>query len=196
MVRRQGDVRVYIVWFFFFGCVITGGIFLVLYLILPPREVSIWYPVAGFILVGIPWTFWLMAYIYICCFKSSAPQMNEPNLCNKVSSHNNFTPVAGVLSPKAPTPINTSSAQNDQEKKSPMHSSNSGGGPRHVQFGAVMVMGNDSVGGGAQIDREAMARQAGISVDDDDDDQKNNENQEQDRREKSQCNDEPLRLNV
>ncbi|KZV21800.1 hypothetical protein F511_02958 [Dorcoceras hygrometricum] len=67
---REGDIRVPLVSFLFCLCLITGGIFLALYVFVPNLSQP-WYPVAAFALIGLPWLFWLLTYIYACmkgCF--------------------------------------------------------------------------------------------------------------------------------
>ena len=45
-------------------CIIAGGGCLLAYLLLPQEQVSSWLPVVGVILVCLPWTFWLLTFIY------------------------------------------------------------------------------------------------------------------------------------
>ncbi|XWS42815.1 hypothetical protein CRYUN_Cryun16bG0046500 [Craigia yunnanensis] len=56
---KQGDARIYIVSTLFFACIVAGGTFLCLYIFRPEAEYAPWYPLAGIILVGIPWIFWI-----------------------------------------------------------------------------------------------------------------------------------------
>ncbi|XP_073270379.1 uncharacterized protein [Primulina huaijiensis] len=67
---REGDIRVPLISFLFCLCLITGGIFLALYVFVPNLSQP-WYPVAAFVLIGLPWLFWLLTYVYTCmkgCF--------------------------------------------------------------------------------------------------------------------------------
>ncbi|KAE8721428.1 Detected protein of unknown function [Hibiscus syriacus] len=67
----HGDFRIYIVLTFFFVSVVTGGVFLCLYMFQPEEQSTPWYSVVGIVLVGIPWIFWIATYIYRCiahCF--------------------------------------------------------------------------------------------------------------------------------
>uniref|UniRef100_A0A2C9VAF2 Uncharacterized protein n=1 Tax=Manihot esculenta TaxID=3983 RepID=A0A2C9VAF2_MANES len=64
--ERKGDPRFYLLSAFFFSCIVTGGLFLGLYIFLPPDETQPWYPIPGLILVAIPWIFWFLTYIYRC----------------------------------------------------------------------------------------------------------------------------------
>ncbi|GAV88343.1 hypothetical protein CFOL_v3_31766 [Cephalotus follicularis] len=151
MEERKTDARIYIVTCLFFACIIAGGVLLGLYLIMPSTQSSNRYPIAGMILVGIPWAFWFFAYLYRC-FKPSGPQIQQANFNNNHAASSKAAPTTTLM-------------YHEELGGSPVHSPN--GGP-HVQFGVVTVMGSDKdIGSGAQIHREAMARQAGILLDED-----------------------------
>ncbi|KAL0730079.1 hypothetical protein Bca4012_026172 [Brassica carinata] len=67
MEKRRGDPRIYIVTFLFLSCIVTGGVLLGLHLLLPDPN-PLFLP-AGMFLVGIPWLFWFLAYLYSCVLK-------------------------------------------------------------------------------------------------------------------------------
>ncbi|CAN8300331.1 unnamed protein product [Cochlearia groenlandica] len=67
MEQRKGDPRVYIITFLFLSCIISGGVFLGLYLLLSdPNPLFLQ---AGMLFVGVPWLFWFLAYVYSCILK-------------------------------------------------------------------------------------------------------------------------------
>lgn len=140
MEERKGDARIYIISLLFFACIVTGGVLLCLYIFLPQTQSASWYPVAGIILVGIPWAFWLFAYLYRCL----KPSAGDPKPNEYESSHGP-TPPAAPASGATTTP-NTSSAE------SPVQSSCA---QRRVHFGAVVVLG-DEEGGGGQRERDVQ----------------------------------------
>ncbi|KAL5549639.1 hypothetical protein UlMin_004870 [Ulmus minor] len=123
MEQRKGDVRVYVVSGLFFSCIITGGVFLSLYIFLPETQTSNWYPIAGMVLVAIPWAFWFFTYVYRC-FKPNQPPPQPENSIREA----------------APSTVATTTMANPStnEEHSPM-----GGGERRVQFGPVIVMGSN-----------------------------------------------------
>ncbi|KAK4372281.1 hypothetical protein RND71_007665 [Anisodus tanguticus] len=65
MEEREGDLRVPLISSLFCLCVLTGGVLLVLYFFAPDHSQP-WFPAAGLILVGSPYIFWLLTYIYTC----------------------------------------------------------------------------------------------------------------------------------
>ncbi|KAL5982739.1 hypothetical protein ACLOJK_016815 [Asimina triloba] len=68
--ERTTDLRIWIVSSLFFVFIIAGGTFLGLYIAHPETEENSWYPVAGMVLVAIPWFFWFMTFCYRCCLKA------------------------------------------------------------------------------------------------------------------------------
>ncbi|KAK4379579.1 hypothetical protein RND71_001441 [Anisodus tanguticus] len=65
MEEREGDLRVPLISSLFCLCVLTGGVLLVLYFFVPDHSQP-WFPSAGLFLVGSPYIFWLLTYIYTC----------------------------------------------------------------------------------------------------------------------------------
>ncbi|CAI9764715.1 unnamed protein product [Fraxinus pennsylvanica] len=63
--EKEGDIRVPLVSSLFCLCLTTGGIFLVLYTYFPNISKP-WYPIAALTLIGSPWLFWFLVYIYSC----------------------------------------------------------------------------------------------------------------------------------
>ncbi|KAE7996189.1 hypothetical protein FH972_000931 [Carpinus fangiana] len=77
MDERKEDVRIYVVSILFFACIVAGGFLLCLYIFLPQTNSTSLYPVAGLILVGIPWAFWFLACLYRCCKRRADQQPDE-----------------------------------------------------------------------------------------------------------------------
>ncbi|GAA0186004.1 hypothetical protein Leryth_026556 [Lithospermum erythrorhizon] len=70
--HRESDYRVPMIAFLFLLLLISGGIFLILYCFVP-RISQPWFPIAALALIGLPWIFWFMTYIYTCikgCIKA------------------------------------------------------------------------------------------------------------------------------
>ena len=125
MKERKGDARIYLISLFFLVCVVCGGVVLGLYIFLPETFSQSWYTVAGIILVGIPWIFWLFAYLYRC-FLPSTSTSNNNNFKASTSTPSSRTPGTAVVA-----------ASEEEEDQSPVSPG------RHVHFGAVVVMGSE-----------------------------------------------------
>ncbi|KAF5193618.1 hypothetical protein FRX31_016787 [Thalictrum thalictroides] len=84
--KKAEDIRLYIVSGLLFSCILTGGVFLALSIKYTNTK---WYPIAGIILVGIPWIFWLFMYIYSFCstrIKDLQNYNNKQDKCSKAAS--------------------------------------------------------------------------------------------------------------
>ncbi|EXB36696.1 hypothetical protein L484_016947 [Morus notabilis] len=142
MEQRKGDVRVYIVSGFFFSCIVSGGVFLGLYMFLPETQSSAWYPIAGMILVSVPWAFWFFTFLYRC-FKPDHP------------------PPQFDGSTRDPLTANGSPMTNPMASESPNGESPGGGGERRVQFGPAVVLGGQGEGhAGAATTRDHHEQEA------------------------------------
>ncbi|GAU26207.1 hypothetical protein TSUD_354290 [Trifolium subterraneum] len=137
MGDRKGDVRMYVISIFFFACTIGGGIFLCIYILLPDAEAVPAYLFAGMTLVAIPWLSWFLIFIYRCI----RPHVGHQNNNNNNRGGNNAT----IWTPKTTQTDVPPVVTSPSGVKSPVHSP--GGGERHVQFGAVVEMGNGFGGG-------------------------------------------------
>ncbi|XP_058099710.1 uncharacterized protein LOC131244065 [Magnolia sinica] len=67
--KRSSDLRIWIVSSLFFLFILSGGTFLGMYITHPETTDNGWYPIAGMVLVAIPWFFWFMTFVYRCCIK-------------------------------------------------------------------------------------------------------------------------------
>ncbi|CAI9103339.1 OLC1v1001802C1 [Oldenlandia corymbosa var. corymbosa] len=134
---RQSDCRVPVISSIFFICLATGGVFLIMYVFTPSLSAP-WYPIAAFVMIGIPWLFWLVTYIYAClkaCFRRG--NLNE----RQISRRNNYSRNAAPSSKN--TGRNASISQHrdrDQEEAVDDHRNSPKDG-KHVQFAEVVVMG-------------------------------------------------------
>ncbi|KAB2595075.1 hypothetical protein D8674_030525 [Pyrus ussuriensis x Pyrus communis] len=136
MEEKKGDARVSVISGLFFVCIIAGGVFLFLYMLLPEEKTQPWYPFAGMVLVAIPWAFWIMTCLYRCFRPAGAMHTGDSGRYAKAGSSRAATipTTSGAL-----TVGNASSAAD-----SSVHSPN---GDRRVQFAGVVVMGNEDEGG-------------------------------------------------
>lgn len=138
MEDRKGDFRIYIISVFFLACTTGGGVFLCMYVLLPDSESIPWYLFAGMTLVAIPWFCWFFIFLYRCCRPINV-QFDE--------NHQNYGK-GTIGTPKSAMATNVTSPRYAKSSDdSPV--GGGGGGERHVQFGAVVEMG-DGFGGGEQ----------------------------------------------
>lgn len=81
---KAGDLCIWFVTCFFFLLILSGGIFLVLYITQPATNETGWLPVAGMALIAIPWIFWILTCLYrivIPCYKpqpAAESQLHSP----------------------------------------------------------------------------------------------------------------------
>ncbi|KAK2998835.1 hypothetical protein RJ639_023537 [Escallonia herrerae] len=127
--QKEGDVRVPLISSLFGICVVTGGIFLVLYAFVPDMSQP-WFPIAALVLIGSPWLFWLMTYLYTCikvCCHGTRVEDHQTSKRGHQTIH------------RTTTTTNTASAmaRNVSRGDSPVNSPDGG---RHVQFGTAVVM--------------------------------------------------------
>ncbi|XP_010912587.1 uncharacterized protein [Elaeis guineensis] len=145
--------------FWFISCLLfiallTGGAFLVLYITHPANEIPFWFPIAGMILVGTPWLFWIV----MCIYRSIAARKNDVER----------PPVrAAAVAPAGGTDVATTT---DSPVDSP-------GGARRVRFGNATVIGSDVAGEvgssgetpqGNEADGEHTHGRTGSSISEDD----------------------------
>ncbi|MQL73321.1 hypothetical protein Taro_005645 [Colocasia esculenta] len=62
--ERLSNPCVYIISCLLLITIIGGGVLLMLYVILPENEETAWFPIAGMLLVGTPWVFWILTFLY------------------------------------------------------------------------------------------------------------------------------------
>ncbi|GFP88576.1 hypothetical protein PHJA_001001300 [Phtheirospermum japonicum] len=63
--EKESDIRVPLVFSIFCLCVTAGGVFLVIYVFFPGLSQP-WYPIAALVLIGSPWIFWFLTFLYAC----------------------------------------------------------------------------------------------------------------------------------
>ncbi|CAN6839878.1 unnamed protein product [Brassica oleracea] len=123
MEQRRGDPRIYIVTLLFLSCILSGGVLLGLYLLLPDPN-PLFLP-AGMFLAGIPWLFWFLAYLYSCVLKPCTVSVSK--------SVTSFDPEKGVEKNNKRIKENATSASDPVAAVEPME------GERHMQLGNVVV---------------------------------------------------------
>ncbi|ESQ41754.1 hypothetical protein EUTSA_v10015688mg [Eutrema salsugineum] len=132
MDQRKGDPRIYIVTLLFLSCIVSGGVLLGLYLLLPDSNPL--FLQAGMFLVGVPWLFWFLAYVYSCVLKPCTVSVSK--------SVANFDPEKGEeKNNKNIIQENAMSASDPVAAAEPMASPREG--EKHVQFGNVVVLGDE-----------------------------------------------------
>ncbi|MCH86731.1 hypothetical protein A2U01_0007591, partial [Trifolium medium] len=93
-------------------------------------------------LVAIPWLSWFLIFIYRCIRPLHVKSDEHHNNNNRGGNN------PAIWTPKATQTDVPPVVTSPSGAKSPVHSP--GGGERHVQFGAVVEMGNGIGGGGEE----------------------------------------------
>lgn len=178
MDQRKGDARIYIVTLLFLSCIISGGVFLGLYLLLSdPNPLFLQ---AGMFFVGVPWLFWFLAYVYSCVLKPCTVSVSK--------SVANFDPEKGNTDNNVnKIPENTTSASDPVTTATTPR----GEGEKKVQFGDVVVLGNEEeeeVNNRIEEQENQEHRRSNSRSDDNDDDDESSVDED--------CDRTPLRLSV
>ncbi|KAH0451440.1 hypothetical protein IEQ34_018739 [Dendrobium chrysotoxum] len=71
---KAGDLCIWFITCFFFLLILSGGIFLVLYITQPETDETGWFPIVGMALIAIPWIFWIL----ICLYRTVMPCYKPP----------------------------------------------------------------------------------------------------------------------
>ncbi|KFK25982.1 hypothetical protein AALP_AA8G187800 [Arabis alpina] len=143
------------------------------------------------VFVGVPWLFWFLAYVYSCVLKPCTVSVSK--------SVANFDPEKGEETKKIPEIATPTPASSDHTAR---NSPSSREGEKHVQFGNVVVLGDQEEEGKEENegssnnliqnlmrmeDEEKDGRSNSRSSDDDDDDESSFG---------EECDRTPLRLSV
>ncbi|XP_039125451.1 neuronal PAS domain-containing protein 3-like [Dioscorea cayenensis subsp. rotundata] len=152
---RAGNVCIWIIACLFFILILSGGTFLVLYITLPASPVTAWFPIAGLVLVGIPWLFWIMTCIYrsITLNISNLYESRPPNRIATVA------PIGGGGG--------DGGGGGGGNATTPGGGNSPGGSPtsaRRVRFGAATVLGSQE-GAGDVSDRNVTPAPADAEPD-------------------------------
>ncbi|AED92446.1 hypothetical protein AtNW77_Chr5g0101651 [Arabidopsis thaliana] len=134
MDQRKGDPRIYIITVLFLSCILIGGVLLGLYLV--RSDPNPLFLQAGMVFVGVPWLFWFLAYVYSCVLKPCVIFVSQSTIFNS-KSVTSFDPEKGDPN-KAPETVTTTS--DPAPRNSPRE------GEKHVQFGNVVVLGDEEGG--------------------------------------------------
>ncbi|XP_008781675.1 uncharacterized protein LOC103701418 [Phoenix dactylifera] len=135
---RPDRKRFWLVSCLLFIVLLIGGTFLVLYITHPANEIPFWFPIAGMILVAIPWLFWIMT----CVYRSIAVRKDDverPPIRAAAVAPAGGGAAATTNSPATDTPVD------------------SPGGARKVRFGHATVIGSDVAGGMSEMPQEHEA---------------------------------------
>ncbi|KAL4586798.1 hypothetical protein LXL04_011442 [Taraxacum kok-saghyz] len=137
---RDGDLRVPLISSLFFVLVIIGGIFLTFYVFLPSISQP-WFPLVAFLLIGSPWAFWMLTYLYTCFKGTCCPRETYYPYDNQSYSRR-----GGHVYPMPPRQSAVSSQ--DQSPARPLPKDKPPKVPamtnvRHVHFGEVVVVESD-----------------------------------------------------
>ncbi|KAL2511578.1 putative membrane lipoprotein [Abeliophyllum distichum] len=120
---REGDILFPLISSLLCLCVLTGGIFLVLYVYLPNISQP-WFPILAFILIGSPWIFWFLTYLYTCM--KACCRAHDHQVSRRYSGSTRTATVARTASIGAPTTISSQSEG------------------KHEYLGVVVTDGEDS----------------------------------------------------
>ncbi|CAL1361905.1 unnamed protein product [Linum trigynum] len=139
MGKKQEDLVICFITIVLFVCIILGGIFLGMYLFLPPHRVRYWYPLAGIGLVSMPWLFWFITYLYIRLKQRiyRNPKYEKPPRSSRRSSLKE----PSLLQPPSDAEANVK--PNDVEVNEPILRTPSDSSSKHVRFGGVVVFNVD-----------------------------------------------------
>nr|XP_043620319.1 uncharacterized protein LOC122592183 [Erigeron canadensis] len=138
--ERDGDLRVPLISSLFFILVFAGGILLTFYVFAPSISQP-WFPMIAFLLIGSPWVFWLLTYLYTCfkgCCGRAIPYSYDHQVSRRVVHPHPVTPRHSVVPNQAKAMSRSRSTD-----VSPKASCSSNVGSRHVHFGEVVVVESD-----------------------------------------------------
>ncbi|KAF3334161.1 hypothetical protein FCM35_KLT20765 [Carex littledalei] len=130
---RSGQACVCIITCLLFVLLVTGGVFLVMFISLPASSVPSWLLPAGMALVASPWIFWIFTCIYRCIALRIA-YTNKFRAEDRPSSQRQVTRQATVV-------VATDAPQQQVVEEEAVDSP---GGARKVRFGDAIVLGNNS----------------------------------------------------
>ncbi|CAH8271410.1 unnamed protein product [Arabidopsis lyrata] len=139
MDQRKGDPRIYIVTFLFLSCILIGGVLLGLYLV--RSDPNPLFLQAGMVFVGVPWLFWFLAYVYSCVLKPCIIFVSKSSIFVS-KSVTSFDPEKGDPEKNVnnKVPENVTATSDPAPRNSPRE------GEKHVQFGNVVVLGDEERG--------------------------------------------------
>uniref|UniRef100_A0A5B7AT87 Uncharacterized protein n=1 Tax=Davidia involucrata TaxID=16924 RepID=A0A5B7AT87_DAVIN len=147
MEGREGDPRIPIISCLFFLFVVTGGVLLCLY-VLDSKVSRPWFPIAALALIGSPWIFWFLMYIYTCIKSCCRRRGAAPASKDRQISRRSNRSIPPGSSAAAATAGGTTTMSCTTPGESPVNSPN---GHRKVHFGgAVVVMDGNHDGGGGE----------------------------------------------
>ncbi|XP_050207160.1 uncharacterized protein LOC126656604 [Mercurialis annua] len=126
----SGRIFIWIISCFLFSSIALGGTFLILYIILPPNASRSWLPIAGVILVCLPWIFWC----FTCAYRIFSRALGFRVALGSGGGG------GGAAPPNGGRP-RTSVSTHDPTSGEPPSDQVEDGDGRRVQFGGVVVVG-------------------------------------------------------
>ncbi|KAJ3701771.1 hypothetical protein LUZ61_005476 [Rhynchospora tenuis] len=141
---NNGQACVCVISCLLFLLLLSGGVFLVMFISLPSSSAPSWLLPAGMALVASPWIFWIFTCLYRCIALRIA-YTNRVRAEDKPSSQRQVTRQAtAVVATEAPLP----QVVEEEAVDSP-------GDARKVRFGNATVLGNNSDGGDEETGGES-----------------------------------------
>ncbi|KDP31470.1 hypothetical protein JCGZ_15350 [Jatropha curcas] len=120
----SGRLFIWLISCFLFISVLTGGTFLILYLVLPQSSATAWLPFAGVSLVSLPWLFWC----FTCLYRIISRALGFRFIIGGGGGGGN----GGLSHPNA-------ASNEPRNLETPLEST--GGDGKRVQFGGAVVVG-------------------------------------------------------
>ncbi|EEF46065.1 uncharacterized protein LOC8281221 [Ricinus communis] len=148
----SGRLFIWLISCFLFLSIAIGGTFLILYILLPPDASRSWLPIAGVILVCLPWVFWCITCLYRIFSRALGFRVvlggGGGGGGNSGRAHPN-------VSSCEPTNIESSLEQVEE------------GDGKHVKFGEAVVVGDtDDYGNGGENNANLRGLSGSISGND------------------------------
>ncbi|WJZ86523.1 hypothetical protein VitviT2T_005970 [Vitis vinifera] len=155
---RAGSLFIWVISCFLLLAILAGGSFLVLYMSLPQTQSTSWLPVAGVLLVCLPWLFWLLTILYRLISRTCGFRMGGSYGGNGVrggggsvtgaSGGGGVGSVKNAAADEASEAVAASSPVNSPERS----------GARRVHFGAAVVVGEQDGQGELEKKNENQMR--------------------------------------
>ncbi|KAK9056093.1 hypothetical protein SSX86_027181 [Deinandra increscens subsp. villosa] len=141
---RDGDLRVPLISSLFFVLVFAGGIFLTCY-VFAPNISQPWFPGLALILIGSPWVFWLLTYLYTCfkgCCGKELPYTHDHAYSRRGFPSHPVTPRRSTVSNQTTKAMSRSWSVDGSPQDQAIELNNVAS--RHVHFGEeVLVVESD-----------------------------------------------------
>lgn len=153
----SGRIFIWLIATFLFLSIAVGGSFLILYIVLPQNKSRPWLPVAGVILVCLPWLFWFLTCFYRLISRALGFRV-------VLGGGNNGGGGGGAARSRSNgfTPAGNTTSEEVSDLESPLGSP-SGGEGKKVQFGGTIVLGEENDHNGSHEKKGANKRSLSAS---------------------------------